>query len=117
MKKPNKEQITVILRWLLGMSGPVYALAASYGVSADRFALWANLVIAIVPPGLAWAWDMWDNRHKATLTRAGEILSAPAADGRPSGVVIVNTEAGNGAAAAAQDPAVGNVRYEKKETL
>lgn len=98
---PNQEQIKAILQMLLGSGGPVAALVLSYGVPADKLSLWTNLLVAVLPPLAAGAWALIDNTHKKTIAAAAAVPGVSE--------VVIQSNATDGAAAAAADSTLKNV--------
>lgn len=105
---PNIEQIKTVVKWAIGVLTP---LLVAYGFPPEKIGLWGTALGELIPPVAMFGWDMWDRRHKATLAQAGAILLTPGLDGKPSGTIVVSTEAKDGAVAAAEDPDVKNVNY------
>lgn len=97
----NAEQIKAILQMLLGTGGPVAALILSYGVPPDKLNLWTNLAVAILPGMISGAWALWDNTHKKTIAKAAAVPGVSE--------VVIESNAKDGAAAAAADPKLENV--------
>jgi len=84
-------------------------LAHWFGLNPDQLGWLANEVIQFAPFIVVGAIQLARSTHRAIIAQVAEILAKRQLNGQPSGTIIINAAATDGAAKAVADPALLNV--------
>lgn len=84
-------------------------LAHWFGLDPDQLGWLANEVIQFAPFIVVGTIQLARSTHRAIITQVAQILAERQLNGQPSGTIIINASAADGAAKAVNDPALTNV--------
>lgn len=98
----NQEQLMSLLRALLAAGGPVAGLLANFGMQPGTVTNVLTIALIVLPPLISAVWGYLDHTDRA------KIASAASVEGVTK--IKIDPYATGGAAAAAADPALANVK-------
>lgn len=97
----NQQQLESLLRILLATGGPVAGLLTNWGVATGDVNNWLTIALIVLPPLGSAIWGYVRNTDHSTIAAASKVEGV--------NVIEISPNAINGAARAANDPALQNV--------